>query len=160
MSEPNSLSPAMQARYGLAPQRGRKLAWVGVILVVVAAVLGAWQYRATHHITSFRLLAFDVVSQHRVNVTFEVAQPKDVQIYCVVRAQNELRQDVGYATVAVPRGQLEVQYTYPLNTESLAVVAEVLQCSESLAMRVPPANFPPGVKIPSQPAPGVAPSQK
>jgi len=37
-------------------------------------------------------------------------------------------------------------------------LAEVLGCSNSQNMRVPPANFPPGVKIPEQVAPGVAPT--
>ena len=148
----------MQTRYGVNPKRSRTLAWVTVVGIIALAVGGTLAYRATHHVVSFRLLAFNVVSPHRVDVTLEVAQAQQTQSYCVLRAQNEQRQDVGYATVAIPSGQTDLTYTYPLSTESTAVVAEVLNCSTSTRMRVPPANFPPGVKIPQQSPPGVAPN--
>jgi hypothetical protein len=129
-------------------------------LVVTAFIWGAWHYQQSHAIVSSRLLAFKVINDHKVNISVEVSRPKSTTTYCVLRAQNANRVDVGYSTVTVVAGQTTVAFDYTLNTESQAVLAEVLNCSATLPMRVPPPNFPPGVKIPSQPAPGVAPSMK
>jgi hypothetical protein len=128
--------------------------------VIGAALWGGWHYKQSHQIVSSRLNAFTVISDQQVSITAEVSRPANTTTYCVLRAQDANRVDVGYATVTVPAGQATVAFSYPLNTESLAVVAEVLNCSATLPMRVPAPNFPPGVKIPSQPLPGVAPSAK
>jgi hypothetical protein len=103
-------------------------------------------------------LTFEIVSPTQVNVTWELARGPELTTYCVVRAQDISRTDVGYATVTVAGGSDYEQITYPLTTNGQAVLAEVLGCSNSQNMRVPPANFPPGVKIPEQVAPGVAPT--
>lgn len=158
MSNRNDLSPEMQARYGTARRRSTPYFVTGLVLIVAAALWGGWHYKQSHAIVSSRLAAFKVVTDHKVNITVEVSRPVNTATYCVLRAQNIRRLDVGYSTVTVPAGQTTVVFNYPLNTESRAVVAEVLNCSASLTMRVPPPDFPPGVKIPSQPAPGVAPS--
>jgi len=150
----------MQARYGTSRRVWTPYLVTGLVIIVAAALWGGWNYKQSHAIVSSRLNAFKVVGSHKVNIKFEVSRPANTTTYCVLRAQNANRVDVGYATVTVPAGQTTVAFTYPLNTESKAVLAEVLNCSATLPMRVPPPNFPPGVKIPSQPSPGVAPSPK
>lgn len=160
MSYRNELSPEMQARYGTSRQVWTPYLVTGLVIIVAAALWGGWHYKQSHAIVSSRLDAFNVVGNHKVNIKVEVSRPTNTTTYCVLRAQNANRVDVGYATVTIPPGQATVAFSYPLNTESSAVLAEVLNCSATLPMRVPPPNFPPGVKIPSQPSPGVAPSTK
>jgi Domain of unknown function (DUF4307) len=160
MSNPNELSPEMQARYGTSGHKPTPYLVSLLILVISAVLWGGWHYKQSHQIVSSRLDAFTVLDAHKVNITTEVSRPENTTTYCILRAQNANRVDVGYATVTVPAGQTTVAFTYPLNTESRAVVAEVLNCSATLPMRAPAPNFPPGVKIPSQPLPGVAPSAK
>ena len=160
MSNRNDLSPEMQARYGTARRGSTPYFVAALVLIVAAAFWGGWHYKQSHAIVSSRLAAFKVISDSKVSISVEVSRPENTTTYCVLRAQNIRRIDVGYATVTVPAGRATVAFNYPLNTESRAVVAEVLNCSASLAMRVPPPDFPPGVKIPSQPSPGVAPDAK
>lgn len=160
MSNRNELSPEMQARYGTSRRTGTPYLVSLLVFIVAAALWGGWHYKQSHQIVSSRLNAFTVTSNHQVTIITEVSRPENTTTYCVLRAQNANRVDVGYATVTVPAGQTTVTFSYPLNTESRAVVAEVLNCSATLPMRVPAPNFPPGVKIPSQPLPGVAPSVK
>jgi hypothetical protein len=148
----------MQARYGTARRGTTPFLITVLVLIIVAACWGGWHYKQSNPIVSSRLAAFKVISDNQVNITAEVSRPANTTTYCVLRAQNIRRIDVGYSTVTVPAGRETVVFTYPLNTESLAVVAEVLKCSATLPMRVPPPDFPPGVKIPNQPLPGVAPS--
>jgi hypothetical protein len=160
MSNRNELSPEMQARYGTSRRKATPYLVSLLVLIVAATLWGGWHYKQSHQIVSSRLNAFTVISDHQVSVTTEVSRPENTTTYCVLRAQNADHVDVGYATVTVPAGQRTVTFSYPLNTESRAVLAEVLNCSATLSMRVPPPDFPPGVKIPSQPLPGVAPSAK
>jgi hypothetical protein len=128
-----------------------------LIAALVAGGTAFASFRQQNPSVSSQLLTFDVVSETLVNITWEVKRGAGSTTYCVVRAQDERRTDVGYATVMVAAGDPYEQITYPLATNGSAVLAELLGCSASQTMRVPPANFPPGVKIPEQPAPGVAP---
>ena len=107
-----------------------------------------------------QLSSFVVNSDTSVLVNWEIARPANTTVYCVIRAQNDQRVDVGYATVTVekPGNVTKVDFSYALRTESKAVLAEVLGCGLSPQLRVPAANFPPGVQIPQQNPPGVAPS--
>jgi hypothetical protein len=132
---------------------------IGILIAgVVSASLAYATFRQQNPSVSSQLLTFEVVSPTQVSVTWELARGAELTSYCVVRAQDVYRTDVGYATVTVAGGSDYEQITYLLTTNGQAVLAEVLGCSNSQNMRVPPANFPPGVKIPEQVAPGVAPT--
>jgi hypothetical protein len=132
---------------------------IGVLIAgVVSGSLAYAVFRQQNPSVSAQLLAFEIVSPTQVNVTWELARGPELTTYCVLRAQDVLRTDVGYVTVTVAGGSDYEQVTYPLTTNGQAVLAEVLGCSNSKNMRVPPANFPPGVKIPEQVPPGVAPT--
>lgn len=157
MSNQNQISPEMALRYGVRKSRFVPI-FVGLLLI--CAIAGAFYLKgnlAKNPIVSSRLLGFKVESSTQVSVSFEVSRGAKEKTYCVVRAQDENRADVGYATLTFASGPTYFKTTYVLRTESMAVLAEVLNCSNSPVMRVPPPNFPPGVKIPEQLPPGVAP---
>jgi hypothetical protein len=158
MANKTDLPAHLQLRYGV---RRRRIVPVLIGVLIAGVVSGSLAYatfRQQNPSISSQLLAFEVVTPTQVNVTWELARGPELTTYCVIRAQDEARTDVGYATVAVAGGSDYEQITYPLTTNGLAVLAEVLGCSNSKTIRVPPANFPPGVKIPEQVAPGVAPT--
>lgn len=155
----NSNLPAhIQIRYGIRRRRVVPVLMGILIAGLVSGSLAYANFRQQNPSISAQLLTFEIVSPTQVNVTWELARGPELTTYCVVRAQDISRRDVGYATVTVFGGSNYEQITYPLTTNGQAVLAEVLGCANTQNMRVPPANFPPGVKIPEQVAPGVAPS--
>lgn len=158
MPNQTNLPAHIQLRYGVRRRRVVPVL-IGILIAgVVSASLAYATFRQQNPSVSSQLLTFEVVSPTQVSVTWELARGAELTSYCVVRAQDVYRTDVGYATVTVAGGSDYEQITYLLTTNGQAVLAEVLGCSNSQNMRVPPANFPPGVKIPEQVAPGVAPT--
>ena len=158
MPNQSNLPAHIQLRYGVRRRRVVPVL-IGILIAgVVSASLAYATFRQQNPSVSSQLLTFEVVSPTQVSVTWELARGAELTSYCVVRAQDVYRTDVGYATVTVAGGSDYEQITYLLTTNGQAVLAEVLGCSNSQNMRVPPANFPPGVKIPEQVAPGVAPT--
>jgi hypothetical protein len=158
MTNHSDLSPEMQERYGVTPTRSKAhYLWIGLAGIIVATVAFT-VYRSINPQVAGELTSFTVVSDHQIDMQWRVVRPAQQQTFCVVRAQDRNRFDVGYATVAIPAGDKTTRATYSLATSSRAVLAQVLGCSSSPTMHVPPANFPPGVKIPVQPSPGVAPT--
>ena len=158
MPNQSNLPAHIQLRYGVRRRRVVPVL-IGILIAgVVSASLAYATFRQQNPSVSSQLLTFEVVSPTQVSVTWELARGAELTSYCVVRAQDIYRTDVGYATVTVAGGSDYEQITYLLTTNGQAVLAEVLGCSNSQNMRVPPANFPPGVKIPEQVAPGVAPN--
>ena len=158
MPNNENLPEHIRLRYGV---RRRRVVPVLIGILIAGVVSGSLAYatfRQQNPSVSAQLLTFEVVSPTQVSVTWELARGPELPTYCVVRAQDISRTDVGYAIVTVAGGSDYGQITYPLTTNGQAVLAEVLGCSNSQNMRVPPANFPPGVKIPEQIAPGVAPT--
>ena len=158
MPNNSNLPEHIKLRYGV---RRRRVIPVLVGILIAGVVSGSLAYaafRQQNPSVSAQLLTFEIVSPTQVNVTWELARGPELTTYCVIRAQDISRTDVGYATVTVAGGSNYEQITYPLATNGQAVLAEGLGCSNSQNMRVPPANFPPGVRIPEQVAPGVAPT--
>lgn len=158
MPEKSELPLNIQQRYGLNRTNKVSVAFAAVLAAVVALGMAMANYRQSHPSLDWELRSFAVQSENKVSVVWEVARNQDQDTYCVLRAQDSKRMDVGYATVLVAAGEKQVTASYELTTESLAVLAEVLGCATSPEMRVPPANFPPGVKIPAQAPPGFAPN--
>lgn len=157
MRKDKDLPKHIQLRYGVRKRRAVPVLVGILIAVVVSGGLAFANFRQQNPSISQQLIAFEVTSPSLVLVTWEVSRGSQLTTYCVIRAQDIERTDVGYATVTVAGGTDYAQVTYPLATNGQAVLAEVLECSNSTTMRVAPPNFPPGVKIPEQLAPGVAP---
>lgn len=150
------LPPDLRARYGVGRRGVIVVGGVIAITVFVAALAFVTVNLISPKVT-FTLLAWDDLSADRVDVTFEVRRSAEWDVYCVLRAQDESRTDVGYATVPIPRGSTYVQQTYSLRTIAPAYVVEVLACEAGAPPeRVVPPQFPPGVVPPDQPwtAPG------
>ena len=148
----------LHLRYGVRPRRVAPILIGILIAAMVSGGLAFANYRQHNPSVSSQLLAFEVTSPSQVLVTWEVSRGSQLTTFCVIRAQDIRRTDVGYAIVEIMAGTDYEQVTYPLTTNGEAVLAEVLGCASSTQMRVPPPDFPPGVKIPEQVAPGVAPS--
>lgn len=158
MTNNSELPPHLQARYGIKQTRYRTIVFWIIIIGSVVATIGYTTFRTINPKIGGALTSFSVISDHQVNVQWRVVRPENQTTYCVLRAQDINRFDVGYATVEIVAGSESIEMMYNLNTSSKAVLAEILGCSNSPKMRVPPANFPPGVKIPLQDPPGVAPT--
>jgi hypothetical protein len=143
----------MQERYGLDRRPVGRWIAVGVVtlafvgaLVFVAVGMGSGGLQT-------RLITWAVVGPDRVDITFQVQPDPDAPVTCVLRAQDENRIDVGYASVAIPPQSTDaaVISTYPLRTLAPAYTVELLGCAAGETPRVPPPQFPPGVVPPEQP---------
>lgn len=146
------LSPRLRARYGLDRRRRWPVVVGGVLAVLFVGALAYVAYNILSPGLYPKLLAWNVVGPDRVDVTFEVRRSDRADVYCIVRAQDETRADVGYALVPLPRGTSYVQTTYSLRTIAPAFVVELLGCEVGgPPARVPPPQFPPGVVPPEQP---------
>jgi len=144
------LPPHLRARYGLGRPPVALLVGVGLVVALLASFLAWTGWVLSNPATTSELLAFRVVSATRVDVTFEVRRSGENPTTCVVRAQDEKHDDVGYATLTITPGRDYVQVTYPLATRSTAVEGELLGCDEGQAPRVDQPDFPPGTVNPAQ----------
>jgi hypothetical protein len=147
-----SLPADLQARYGVGR---RPILPLIAGLLGIAVFIGALAFVAFNLVSpkvTYKLLAWNDISADRVDVTFDVRRSAEWDVYCVIRAQDESRTDVGYAVVGIPRGTTYEQLTYPLRTLAPAYVVEVLACEAGQPpARVVPPQFPPGVVPPEQP---------
>lgn len=143
-------SAAMAARYGLR-QRSRTMI-IGITALVLAfgSTIGYVTWRMATPPVQTTLLAFLVVNDSRIDITFEIHRDEASDTICVLRAQAENHTDVGYATVTITRGRTYVQPTYRLATRAQATSGEVLGCAANELPRVDAAAFPPGTANPPQ----------
>jgi hypothetical protein len=140
----------MAARYGVGRTSRGLLAVIVAVVAVFLAIIGVITWRLATPGVQATLLRFTVVSDSRVDITFEVRRDSVSSTVCVLRAQSERHADVGYATVTISPGREYVQATYPLATSSRATVAEVLGCGVGEVPRVDPPQFLPGTTNPQQ----------
>jgi hypothetical protein len=141
----------MQERYGLNRRPvGR---WIGVTILTIAfvAALGYVFVGLTRSSVEARLVTWDDVAADRVDITFQARRQATDELHCVLRAQDEKRTDVGYATVIVPAGEPEIVVDYSLRTLAPAYTAELLGCAAGGPPNVSAPAFPPGVVPPAQP---------
>ncbi len=147
-----NLPPDLQARY-VVGRRSRLPLIAGLIgIAAFIAALAFVTFNLVSPKVTYKLLAWNDVAADRVDVTFDIRRSEEWDVYCVLRAQDESRTDVGYAVVGIPRGTSYEQVTYPLRTLAPAFVVEVLACEAGAPPeRVVPPQFPPGVVPPEQP---------
>jgi hypothetical protein len=147
-----SLPPDLQARYGVGHRSPLPLIAGLVGITAFIAALAFVTLNLVSPKVTYDLLAWNDIAADRVDVTFDIRRSEEWDVYCVLRAQDESRTDVGYAVVGIPRGTSYVQTTYSLRTLAPAYVVEVLACQAGEPPeRVVPAQFPPGVVPPEQP---------
>ena len=152
------LSPAMKERYGIRP-RSRPLMIATAVGVAVLMGLVFWAgWKLANPPVQARLLTYRIVSDTRTDVTWEVQRAADATVYCVVRARDAQRRDVGYATVTVLAGADYAQPTYELTTLRKPATTELLGCGTDPNPIVDLPAFGPGVLPPPQAPPGVAPT--
>jgi hypothetical protein len=141
----------MRERYGLDRRPvGRRIA-VGVLVLAFLAAMVFVYVGVSGNPVESRLVSWDDVAADRVDVTISVNRPADTEVTCVLRAQDENRIDLGYATVVIPPGEPTVLLDYPMRTLAPAYTAELLGCSVDGPPNVSPPQFPPGVVPPEQP---------
>lgn len=138
----------MRERYGLGK---RDWPTAVLVLVIIGAFLGVLLWitmAAGSSDVQYRLLSWTVVSPTQVNITYEVRPPQDRTAYCVLRAQDSTRTDVGYRIVEFPPGTEYLRITTELTTLIPAFTVEVLGCALDQPPQVNGPQFPPGVVPP------------
>jgi hypothetical protein len=144
------LDERMAARYGVRRTSRLTIAVLGILCTAfVAGVLAIGIHLATPA-TQSKVLAFRVVSDERVDLTFEVRRDGLTDTYCVLRARAEDHTDVGYVELRITAGAEYVQPTVPIATYAEATTAEVLGCEAGALPMVDPPGFLPGTANPEQ----------
>jgi hypothetical protein len=140
----------MAARYGTDQRSTGLRVLVTVVVLVFLSLVAAITWRLASSGIQSTLVRFAVVSDTRVDVTFDLVRDGSVETTCVLRAQGDDHADVGYATLQVTSGRDELQVGYPISTASRATAAEVLGCANGSTPRVDAPQFLPGTVNPSQ----------
>jgi hypothetical protein len=125
-------TPALPAgRYGPPPRAGRR-PLVVVALGVTAVVVLAWilwvviESRSPVHWTD---VGFRIVSDQRVDVTYDVHKDADLSATCTLRALDQGKGTVGTADVVVGPSTSDVtRRTDTVRTSALAVTGFVRSC--------------------------------
>jgi hypothetical protein len=141
----------MQERYGVNRRSWGTVVVVGMVIVAFFVAVAFLVFALSTDRVQSRLLAWEVLSDDRVDITFEVRPPDERDVVCVLRAQDSTRADVGYARVLIPGGTDYVNQTYRLRTLIPAYTAELLECGFADSLNVVPPQFPPGIVPPEQP---------
>ena len=158
MTEHVQLPEHLRARYGLTNSPWPQRLATSLVVLAILGLIGFTQYRVANPSIEGELVAFQVVSPTQIDVSWKVQRKQGQEIYCALRAQDIHKTDVGYAIVRLAPGNKISQAKYSVTTNGTAVLAEVLGCGATKQLRVPPANFPPGVRIPAQKSPGFTPT--
>jgi hypothetical protein len=101
------------------------IAILGIAGAIAWAAWVAFQPRPVHGV----LWGYDVVDDHRVQVTLDVYRPEPLAVECTVYAQARDHSVVGERTVAVPPGAKETtRVTAVITTERRAVNGVLRGC--------------------------------
>jgi hypothetical protein len=147
----------IQERY---PKQGKPwfLYFVGLIFIaVIGSFVAVGINRVINPPIYEKLLAWEIKDENNVEVIFEVRRNENIDVWCLIRAQNENMTDVGYAILEILKdGKNYKQINYNLKTYENAYTAEVINCDdekESTLFTAP--QFVPGVEIPKQDPPAI-----
>lgn len=121
MTEQSSLAD----RYG-TPSRGRATFTKAAVVIVAVMFLGwiAWGFLGSAPDARFGTVGYDVVDDHRIDVTAEVRLSDADSAECLVRAMSADKATVGELSFTAREGQQEVT----VRTERRASTAEVVNC--------------------------------
>ena len=121
----------LDERYGVESPTRRRVKQVAVAAVVLA-LLGWLGWAAWSHSqgdVAGRLKAFDVVSEHEVEVAVVVSRPAGQAVVCDVIAQAEDHSTVGEGLVKVPAGDVrDLTATATIRTDREATSVTVSNC--------------------------------
>jgi hypothetical protein len=129
-----TVSADIDARYGRGSRRrtrDRLLLWVAApvfLLVVVAWVIWAG-LDGSKPLIETQDIAYTVVDEHSVDVTFQVSVPTGTATSCAVQALNESFAVVGWKIVDLPPSdQYTRSFTESLRTSELATTGLIYRC--------------------------------
>ena len=145
------LPPRLQDRYGYRRPPFIAIAICALLALLIAGFGGWTAYRIANPEVRWKLLAWDAAAPDHTSMTFEVHKGASASVECVLRVQNKLHQDVGYAIVVIQPGTEYSQTTYEVATRELGFAAEVLNCATPGNLHAPTPQFPPGTSNPPQP---------
>lgn len=146
MSEPRSDAPSPRPpslpedRYGDAQTgsrvMGKAVAAVLALLVaaiVVAGVVTIYRLNATPSVSS-EVIGVEVIDDHVVEVAITVTRDEPgVAAYCIVRAQEESKGELGRREVYVPPSENgTIQIDMAIATTGRAFMADVYGCGEDV----------------------------
>lgn len=118
----------LDARYGRRPPRRwiwPVVATVGVAAAVAWAAWVAFQPRPVHGV----LWAYEVLGEHRVQVTLDLHRPEPLAVTCTVYAQAQDHSIVGERTITVPPAAKEnTRVRTVITTERRAVNGVLRGC--------------------------------
>lgn len=140
----------LQDRYGVGRRPWGTIAAIVVVLAIFLVGVGFATVMLAKPSVQSKLLVWSIVSPEHVDATFEVRSTTSESISCVLRAQDQDRADVGYATIPVTTTDGYAQIRYQLRTLARAYVVELLGCDLDTT-RIQGPQFPPGVAPPPQP---------
>lgn len=138
----------MRARYGLDRRDWISLGFIATVIIVFLAILIWIALGMGRTSVQYRLISWQITAPTRVDVTFEVRSPVDRVAFCVVRAQDSTRTDVGYRVVEIPADRTSLNVTVELTTLIPAYTVEILGCALDEPPQVVAPQFPPGVVPP------------
>jgi hypothetical protein len=97
----------LDARYG--KHGGRRWIWpvVAVLGIGTGVAFAAWMAFQEPRPVNGVLWGYEVLDDHRVEVTLDVHRPEPLAVECTVFAQAEDHSIVGERTVAIPAGTSE-----------------------------------------------------
>ncbi len=129
-----TVSADIDARYGRGSRRrtrDRLLLWLAApvfLLVVVAWVIWAG-LDGSKPLIETQDIAYTVVDEHSVDVTFQVSVPTGTATSCAVQALNESFAVVGWKIVDLPPSdQYTRSFTESLRTSELATTGLIYRC--------------------------------
>ncbi len=112
-----------------APGQGKWWA-IGTIGVVLMSAIAIWFGIAASSGVQWSDAGHDIISDTKVEVTFDVINQNGRPVSCVLEAQDNNHRQVGVVTVDLPASNLDVvRYRRTLRTVTQAVTGTVDKCS-------------------------------
>jgi hypothetical protein len=127
--------PALPAgRYGPPPRSGRRPTVVVALVAVTVEVLAwiLWVVIESRSPVQWTDVGFRILSNQRVDVTYDVHKDKDATVTCTLRALDQGKSTVGTTDVEIgPSTSDTIRRTDTVRTSALAVTGIVRSCAVS-----------------------------
>lgn len=118
----------LSSRYGTRDRPTWLWPVIAVIGIAVGVAFAAWVGFQDRPVTA-KVWAYEVVDDHRVDVTLDVNRPDPIDVRCTVYAQAQDHSLVGEKTVEVPAADAQQsRLTIRVQTERRAVTGVLRTC--------------------------------